>query len=683
MAALPYPAAAFTLDGVLAAANTAFEAHLGSQVQPRAHPGLPSLVGQESFDAFVSAQGADNPPLVQSVRIFMPGAAGVHSGRLSVWPGDPPWLVLHLLAPERQTAIELLPVGLLLVDSDGQVATINPRLADVLEVDQASWIGQPAQPLLELLAERSLEPAIARPSLEQGMIASARLQLALAGPPTRHVQLTFFPLSPPGREQTGWGLLVEDSSQSKDQVAWKVDLLASLAHEMRTPLAGLKGHTTALLANIERWPRSMVIESLEALDLGADQLVRQVDRSLALTRLEAGQLGLRPTTVALHALLASARDRAAPALENLNLELDLAAGLPDIRADPERLEEVIVTLLENAAAQTPAGGVIRVSAEADDSWVTLWVEDQGPPVSAERQSRVFDRTEAQADERAAFGLGLYISRRLIEAHGGRLWLESPAPGQRRGARFWLQLPPWPEAASAAASTEPPPAASARGRILLIAGASGLEGRLQSYLSQAGYLLETTEPAAASERLASQPIDLVLLDLILPSSESLELTRLVRRLTQAPIVALTTPAGSEDLTALFEAGIDDYLTKPFHQADLLARLHANLNLHRPLGEQATEAEAIDGLQIDYPRRQARVDGRRIDLTPTEFELLAQLDRHRGQVMTHGQLIEHLWPTGHGNRHRLFVHINRLRAKLEHDPAQPRFLLTRWGTGYLLS
>jgi two-component system KDP operon response regulator KdpE len=176
---------------------------------------------------------------------------------------------------------------------------------------------------------------------------------------------------------------------------------------------------------------------------------------------------------------------------------------------------------------------------------------------------------------------------------------------------------------------------------------------------------------------------VLLDWHLPDLDGLSVCRDIRRWSNVPILMLTSKTSQEDLIAALDAGADDYLTKPFQRPELLARMRA---LIRRGGQGKLDARNGDrfraeGMVIDYPQRQVWRGGDLIDLTPTEFDLLAFLSRHRNQVLSHEQLIGHVWGGMRGTRHTLFVHINRLRNKIEPDPQSPRFIVTRWGVGYV--
>jgi DNA-binding response OmpR family regulator len=186
------------------------------------------------------------------------------------------------------------------------------------------------------------------------------------------------------------------------------------------------------------------------------------------------------------------------------------------------------------------------------------------------------------------------------------------------------------------------------------------------------------------RAVDETYSLVILDLMLPNLDGLELCRRLRaRADYTPILMLTAKSSEVDRVVGLELGADDYLTKPFSIRELLARVKALFRRMEALAASKDDAGRIEiaGLAIDLDGRRVSVDGRSVDLTAKEFDLLVQLARHPGRVYTRAQLLDQVWGYGHDSyQHTVNSHINRLRAKIETDPSQPRYVLTVWGVGY---
>jgi DNA-binding response OmpR family regulator len=183
-------------------------------------------------------------------------------------------------------------------------------------------------------------------------------------------------------------------------------------------------------------------------------------------------------------------------------------------------------------------------------------------------------------------------------------------------------------------------------------------------------------------------DLIILDLRLPGPDGLEICRTVRReRPYQPILMLTSKSSELDRVLGLETGADDYLTKPFSVLELVARVRAIFRRIENMQQAGQKDSDIDGrviaggLSIDSSRREAILDGRAIDLTAREFDLLDYFARHPGRVFRRADLLDKIWGYGHeGYEHTVNSHINRLRAKIEANPAEPEMIVTVWGVGY---
>ena len=205
--------------------------------------------------------------------------------------------------------------------------------------------------------------------------------------------------------------------------------------------------------------------------------------------------------------------------------------------------------------------------------------------------------------------------------------------------------------------------------------------LETNLRGAGYEVAT---AATAERALStaamRPPDAVILDLVLPDGSGIEVCRELRSWSSAPILVLSVLGDEAEKVAALDAGADDYVQKPFGIDELLARLRALLRRAAPSGEPVLE---IGELELDLEKRLVTVGGRRVQLTPNEFDLLRVLAQNEGKLMTHPAILREVWgPAYSAESHYLHVYVSQLRRKLEDDPARPRYLLTEAGAGYRL-
>jgi two-component system KDP operon response regulator KdpE len=176
----------------------------------------------------------------------------------------------------------------------------------------------------------------------------------------------------------------------------------------------------------------------------------------------------------------------------------------------------------------------------------------------------------------------------------------------------------------------------------------------------------------------RPPDAVILDLVLPDGSGIDVARELRTWSAAPILVLSVVGDEAEKVAALDAGVDDYVEKPFGIDELLARLRALLRRAGPSTDPVLE---VGEFVIDLDKRLVTVGGRRVQLTPNEFELLRVLAQNEGKLMTHPAILREVWGPAYGTEsHYLHVYVSQLRRKLEADPARPRYLLTEPGAGY---
>ncbi len=223
------------------------------------------------------------------------------------------------------------------------------------------------------------------------------------------------------------------------------------------------------------------------------------------------------------------------------------------------------------------------------------------------------------------------------------------------------------------------------RVLVVEDDPEIRAMIQSTLAVEGFSVQTAVSVSEAGALLRHALpDLLLLDLGLPDGDGAVLVKTVRQRHNLPILVISARHQEAQKIALLDAGADDYLTKPFGVAELLARIRVALRHRGTVLAAAVTLHELDDLRVDLSLRTVFSHGQELHLTPTEFKLLARLVRNAGRVVTHRQLLTDVWGAEFiEHTHYLRLYMGQLRAKIELDPAEPRHLLTETGVGYRLA
>jgi two-component system, OmpR family, response regulator ResD len=226
-----------------------------------------------------------------------------------------------------------------------------------------------------------------------------------------------------------------------------------------------------------------------------------------------------------------------------------------------------------------------------------------------------------------------------------------------------------------------PNAQAGARILVVDDDPTVAEIVTGYLDRAGYVVDRAGdgPNALALAAAHQP-DLVVLDLMLPGMDGLEVCRRMRGNAPVPVIMLTARGDEDDRILGLEVGADDYVTKPFSPRELVLRVESVLRRTRPAVVPQGGTLRAAGLSVDPAARRATKNGAELALTIREFDLLAFFLRHPGRVYGREDLMREVWGWDFGDLSTVTVHVRRLRGKVEDDPARPRLIQTVWGVGY---
>lgn len=223
------------------------------------------------------------------------------------------------------------------------------------------------------------------------------------------------------------------------------------------------------------------------------------------------------------------------------------------------------------------------------------------------------------------------------------------------------------------------------KVLVVEDDREIRALMQSALSVEGFdVITAVSISEATALIAHSHPDIIVLDLGLPDGDGVQLVNQVRKTSALPIIVVSARHQEAQKIALLDAGADDYLTKPFSVPELLARIRVTLRHRGTALAAAVTTYELDDLKIDLALREVICRGDVLHLTPTEFNLLARLVRSAGRVVTHRQLLADVWgPEFTDHTHYLRLYMGQLRAKIERDPAEPRYLLTETGVGYRLA
>ncbi|MDP2924354.1 MAG: response regulator transcription factor [Candidatus Omnitrophota bacterium] len=222
------------------------------------------------------------------------------------------------------------------------------------------------------------------------------------------------------------------------------------------------------------------------------------------------------------------------------------------------------------------------------------------------------------------------------------------------------------------------------RILVVDDEKAIRSFLGASLSSHGYnIFEAATAKEALEKSVSSHPDMIILDLGLPDIDGVEVLRRIRKRSKIPVIILSVREDAADKICALDIGADDYLIKPFSTGELLARIRALMRRLSPL--QTKEVFQIGKLSMDVLSRRVMVDGREVDLTPTEYDILKLLILNVGKVLTHRHILQEIWNKAEdleGVLHLLRVTISNLRSKIESNPDRPTYILTESGIGYRL-
>ena len=466
--------------------------------------------------------------------------------------------------------------------------------------------------------------------------------------------------------------------QLEQEMKKRVEFTRAIAHELKTPLTSLLASSDLLASEIDTEPLQTLARNIRQ---GASNLDSRINELLDLVRGEVGMLELKLEMVDLSQMLRDMADSMKPVAlkRGQSLDLSLPPGLPVVRADPARLQQIVTNLLDNALKFTPPGGNVRLGAKRKDNDIVVEVRDTGRGISKDEQQSLFQPHQLPKGESSeGLGLGLALCKMLVELHGGKIWVKSSVG---RGSTFGFSVPLESTGRQEIEPKEP----AKLWKVLIVEDDDAIVNFVRLAFKMRWPEAELLSAGLGEEGLdliESEKPDLVILDLGLPDIDGFEVLRQIRLFSAAPVVILTVSGEEADMVKGLELGADDYIVKPFRQLELLARLKSQLRRKVSPDE---EAPIVCGpLRLDPATFELTYRGKQISLTLIEGRIMRHLMQNVGHLVTHSRLGEVIWGEDYpGAIDSLRVYIRHLREKLEPDPSNPKLILTKVGVGYLLA
>ncbi|MYD85137.1 MAG: response regulator [Acidobacteria bacterium] len=599
---------------------------------------------------------------------------------------------------DLETLMYTSPVGVILFDAQsGTPISFNREARRI--VDRLREPNQTPEELLHLISYRrgdGRQLSVAEFPLTRSLTTGETVrgeEIVLQAPDGRQVStiINATPIHSDDGDVQSVVVTMQDLSSLEQFEQMRADFLAMVSHELRAPLSSIKGSAATLLQSGVALDPAAVSQFHRIIEQQADHMQDLITDLLDIARIEAGTLAVSPQPVGVEELVEDARSTFLTSRAGRDLQVELPPNLPPVMADRRRIVQVLLNLLSNAARHSPDDSTVRISAAPSGVEVDISVTDLGEGIEASRLPQRFSKFSHSSGEpgreAAASGLGLAICKGIVEAHGGRIQAESDGPG--RGARFSFSLPatetaavPQPNAVSESPAVREQ-GHSGRTRILAVDDDPQTLLHVRDSLTRAGYEpIMTGDPDAVGQLVAEHRPHLVLLDLMLPEVDGIELMELVPELRDVPVIFISAYGGDRRVARALENGADDYIVKPFSPTEVGARIRTVLRRWTmSVSSEPARPFTLAGLTVNYTQRRASVDGQEMKLTELEFRMLVELSMHAGRARSHAELLRSVWGPGHSGRAgAVRTVVKQLRRKLGDNADNPTYIVNEPRYGY---
>ena len=567
---------------------------------------------------------------------------------------------------------ERLSLGMFFYSKQDNQVYINPILRRWLDIKSAYL--EDENSIWETISLMAVDPAEVMRELKS-IRGNHHLQIPLRNG-KEVLSILIFSISGPKPLEGDFGGLVSKDFESNQPIIDLVKVFDSLLVPSRRLSAAVQGNLQALSGHLQAWSPDVLDQFLDITREDLSRLRRFLDLGLSYSKI-INQTQLFNQSVSLIGLIERIIEE--EGFTSLKVHKFQPEGGDTLLAkiDQAVVKVALQTLLREVADQSPSGQLSELRLSERDGYVILNLDSPRmlplPGLAAEN-----------GEERSELSPELFLAKEILIAQGGNLVFEPRLVDEGGGLEIELSLP------AAEPSRSQPIYQEWRdlfekgsGRILLAETQPEYQHHIRSALTDLGYRVDlAVDGNTVLDLIQIRQPNLVILDRNLPEMDGLLITQGVRRWSAVPIVMISERDSVEDILNAYRAGVDDYLKKPFLIEELLAKVKVFLSRQEAaLQPIAPEVFQQGSIRIDYRIRQVWVRGYPVQLTPIEYNLLAYLSRQGRQIIPYEQLLEHVWEGPEkGTRQGLFVHVRRLRAKIEQDPKDPLILSNKWGVGY---
>ena len=595
---------------------------------------------------------------------------------------------------DLESLMGICPVGVAVLDGrTGDPLSFNREAVRMLDSLRESDI-QPDQFLKTVKVQRGegQEVFLGELPMAQDFSSGKTVraeEVVLKAPDGRSISAVMNATSIPSDADGVENLIVtlQDMTEIEEVERMRAEFLAMVSHELRTPLATVRGSVSTLLDRFSKMHPTEVHQFHRIIFEQSDRMSMLIADLLDVARIETGNLPVAPEPTDLAVLTGEAGSNFHISGNSHNLRVEIPSDLPWVMADRSRIVQVLDNLLTNAARHSPETSTIRVSAAPGDLHVSVSVSDDGRGIPAESLPhlfRKFSRLESE-EQGGDTGLGLAVCKGIVEAHGGRIWAESDGPGL--GATFTFTLPTVEESGYVSPASSPqlstrPSRRSVREQVRILAVDDDLQALryIRDALIEAGYtVIATSDPEDGLRLMEEERPHLVLLDLMLPGVDGIDLMKDIVAARDVPVIFVSAYGQDRLIARAFQMGADDYVVKPFSPTELVARIGASLR-RRTMSEPQVPY-VLGDLTINYAERLVTLAGKPINLAAIQYRLLVELSVNAGRVVTYEHLLRRVWGTdGDADVRPLRTSINVIRRQLGDAAANPTYIFTELRVGY---